>query len=160
MTNPLKNLDVSQRLTILDAIGTPADGQSLAGQNVNEFPAGVLFYVRSVNRLYTLRKNLNASMVPAGNDQNIINGIGSTAAAGRFVACAQRGFGTLAAGSVILPGFDTSRGGHFLVSYVQAGGTQGFLRGVIVSPGSIGITSSSGSDTSQVVCEFLEGAES
>ncbi len=154
----LKQLDPSQRVTIVEAIGDPSDGESLAGQNVNTYPAGALFYVRASHRMYELRKDLDVAVVATGA-LNVIDGIGSSAAAGRFVACEQRSFGTLVGGTIAIDGFDLTSGGEFLVGYVLPGGTQGFLRGGQTGPNEVTVTSSSNSDTSTVVVLFLESPE-
>lgn len=155
----LSQLAVEKRLTIVEHLGTSsADGESLAGQNVNNFPAGSLFYVRASHRLYELRKNLDTLVVQTSLF-NVIDGVGSSAAAGRFVAVDQWGAVTLAAGSGVLPGFDLSSGGFFLVSYTVAGGTQGFLHAAKTAANTVTVTSSSGSDTSTVLVVFKESPE-
>ncbi len=148
----------AKRLTIVESIGTPADGDSLAGQNVNNFQDGALFWVRSSHRMYELRKDLDTDVV-ATSRLNVVDGIGSSAAAGRFVATQQSGFGTLSGGAVALDGFDLTNNGHFLVSYVSAGGTQGFLHAATTADNTVTITSSSGSDTSVVFVMFVENPE-
>ncbi len=154
----LSLLPPAMRFTVLDIIGTPGNGDSLAGQNVNEFPAGAVFYVRESNRFYTLRKNLNSAVV-ATPAENVVDGVGSSAAAGRFVACQQSGVATLSGGTITLSGFDLSRGGKFLCTTVTPGGTPGFLHAAKTADNIATITSSSGSDTSSVLIVFVEDAE-
>lgn len=154
----LKLLDVQQRLTIVEEIGSATNGDSLAGQNVNTYPAGALFYVRASHRMYELRKNLETAVVATGR-LNVVDGVGSSAVAGRFVACEQHGFGTLVGGTIALDGFDLTNNGQFLVSYVAAGGTQGFLHAAKTAANTVTVTSSSGADTSTVVVLLLENTE-
>ncbi len=156
--NDLSLLTVSDRLLLVNALAD-GTGDSLAGQNVNALPAGALVYVRARNRLYTLRKNLNALIV-AGSNGNVVNAVGSSDEAGRFVAVNQWNIGTLAGGTVAITGWDLTRGGYFAVSYVTAGGTQGFLHAAVTALGTVTVTSSSGSDTSVVLVQFIENAES
>jgi|SRR5882724_7338782 len=150
-------LPPAKRLTIVENIGTPADGDSLAGQNVNNFPAGALFYVQAAHRLYELRKGLDA-LVVATSRLNVIDGVGSSDAAGRFVAVQQFGTGALSGGSVALDGFDLTNAGFFLVSYITPAGTQGFLRAAKTAANSVTAVSSSGSDTSTVLVVFVEAS--
>jgi hypothetical protein len=148
-------LDIHKRYTVVTRIGDGTDGDSLSGQNVNNFPAGALFYVAESNRLYALRKGI-PDAVGEQNGLNVVDGIGSSAAAGRFVAVQQFATGVLSAGSAIMTGFDLSAGGHFLVGYVTPGGTQGFLRAAKTADNVVTVTSSSGSDTSTVTVLYLE----
>ncbi len=95
-------IGVGKRVTILDTIGASgdgSDGQSLRGQNVNDFPDSALFYVRNSNRLYRLKKNQSIAIAEdtSGMD-NVINGIGSSAVNGRFVALVQMATVTLTPG--------------------------------------------------------------
>lgn len=151
-------LALGKRLTIVERIGDASNGDSLSGQNVNNFPAGALFYVRASNRFYQLRKGLDPVVVSVGNN-NVVNGVGSSAAAGRFVAVQQSGAVTLVAGTNTISGFCLSEGGFFLVSYVTPGGTQGFLHAAITAANIVTVTSSSGTDTSVVVVVFVENPE-
>ncbi len=149
-------LSVAKRVTIVESVGTPDDGNSLAGQNVNNFPSGALFYVESSHRMYELRKNIDALVAEDGSFFNVVNGVGSSAVAGRFVAQQQFGHGALVAGSLSLDGFDLTNNGFFLVSYITPLGTQGFLHGQKVDANTAAVTSSSGSDTSTVLMVFVE----
>ena len=151
-------LSLAKRLTVVERIGDPSNGDSLAGQNVNNFPAGALFYVRASNRFYQLRKNLDA-LVVANSLNNVVDGVGSSAAAGRFVAVQQSGTATLSTGTASIPGFDLSAGGNFLCSYVTIGGTPGILHAAVGAANSVTVTSSSGSDTSVVLVVFVEFPE-
>ena len=151
----LKMLDVNQRLTILDRVGSPANGDSLAGQNVNAYPEGALFYVRASNRLYELRKNLDA-LVVQNSLYNVVDGVGSSAADGRFIAVDQWGTLTLSGGTGLLPGFDLTEGGFFQCTYVTIGGTPGILHGAKTAANSMTVTSSSNTDTSVVLVVFKE----
>ena len=151
----LSLLAVAKRLTVVEHIGTTADGDSLAGQNVNNYPAGSLFYVRASNRFYQLRKNIDGAVVATGAF-NVVDGVGSSAAAGRLVAVQQWATATLSAGGATIAGFDLSSNGFFLVSYVTAGGTQGFLHALKSAPNLATVASSSGADTSTVLVVFVE----
>lgn len=134
MDNSPTTIGVGKRWTILNSIGNDgSDGQSLRGQNVNDFPANALFYVRDSGRLYRLKKDMAIAIVQdASGMANVINGLGSSAAAGRFVAIRQMGIGTLVAGegsaSVVIAGFDVNPDGWFHVTHTSFGGTTGFLR--------------------------------
>lgn len=144
----LVQLPPAKRLTVVTHLGTGADGDSLAGQNVNDFPAGALFWVRQSNRFYQLKKNLNSAVIPdVGIYRNVINGIGSSAAAGRFVAVQQLGEGVLIGGTIAVSGFDLSAPGFFLCSLITVGGTPGFIRAAATSLAQVTLTSTSGSDT-------------
>lgn len=151
-------LSVSKRITIVESIGSGADGDSLRGQNVHNFPSGALFYVRASHRMYELRKNIDALVVATGL-LNVVDGIGSSSVNGRFVACEQYATATLIAGSVAIDGFCLDQSGSFLISYVTLGGTQGFIRAARTDANTVTVTSSSGSDTSLVVVRFLENPE-
>ncbi len=155
MSSALAQLAVSKRLTIVSKIGTPADGESLAGQNVNDFPAGALFYVEQSNRFYVLRKNLDSAVV-ASNLENVVDGIGSSAAAGRFVAVQQFAAVTLLGGTATVSGFDLERGGAFLVSLQTPGGTTGFVHAVKTTNTTATVTSSNGADTGSYTIVFVE----
>ena len=157
-------MTVYKRLTVVDRIGTDgSDGESLKGQNVNLFPEGSLFFAVSSNRLYRLRKNLDPAVIAdAGVFKNVVDGIGSSSAAGRFVAVNQYAEGGLESnegGSTIaIDGFDLSLPGAWLTSYVTPGGTQGFLHAQATGGTSlveVTITSSSSTDTSIVLVEYL-----
>jgi hypothetical protein len=143
-------LPPAKRLTIVSSLGSSADGDSLAGQNVNDFPAGALFWVKSQNRFYALKKNLNVLTIPdVGFYRNIVNGVGSSAVAGRFVAVQQMGQVTLAGGTVNVSGLDlSSASGFFLISLITPGGTPGFIHAAPSSIVQATFTSTSGSDTS------------
>lgn len=146
----LKLLDPSQRLTIVDRIGADgSNGDSLSGQNVNEYPEGALFYVRASNRFYELRKNLDTLIAPNALE-NVVNGIGSSAVAGRFIAVQQIGTGALSGGTILIPGFDLTNGANIMAFYITPGGTQGFLRAAKTAANSLTVTSSQGADTSTV----------
>lgn len=152
-------LALSKRLTLVTHIGDASDGDSLRGQNVNLFPDGALFYVAQSNRFYALRKGLASAVVATGL-LNVVDGIGSSDANGRFVAVEQRGVGTLTGGTTTIAGWDLSASGFFLVSYNTPGGTQGFLRAAATAANIVTITSSSGSDTSSVNVVFVEAPRS
>jgi len=151
-------LPVAKRLLLVNVL-SDGSGDSLGGQNVNDLPAGAMVYVRARNRLYTLRKNLNALIV-AGSNGNVVDAVGSSDTAGRFVAVQQWNTGTLSGGTVAITGWDLTRGGLFAVTYVSAGGTQGFLHAAQTALGTVTVTSSSGSDTSIVLVQYFENAES
>ncbi len=140
---------VSKRLTIVSSVGTPSDGDSLAGQNVNNFPEGALFFVESSSRFYVLRKNVDAAVV-ATVANNVVDGVGSSAVDGRFVALTQIRSAVLSAGSATgITGFDVSSvNGFFIITLVSPGGTPGFVHATITAPNTVSLTSSSGSDTS------------
>lgn len=145
------------RLTLVDNIGTPADGGSLAGQNVNAFPDGALFYVANTNRFYRLKKNLPTGVIAdSSSNHNVVGGVGSSLAAGFFVACQQQGVFTMTAGSATVSGLDLSTAGSFLVSYVTISGTAGTVHGAITNVGLATFTSNQGSDASTMVFVFVE----
>ncbi len=148
-------LDVHKRTTIVAKIGVGSDGDSLSGQNVNNFPDGALFFVRDSGRFYTLRKNL-PDAVGEQNGVNVVDGIGSSAAAGRFIAVQQYGVAQLSNGTGVITGLDLSRGGVFLVSYVTLSGTPGFIHAAKTADNFATVSSSSGSDNSQVLAVFVE----
>jgi len=162
--NAPTTIGVGKRVTVLNSVGTQgdkSDGQSLRGQNVNSFPAATLFYVRASNRMYRLKKNMAVAIAEdTGTMLNVINGLGSDAAAGRFVALVQMGFGTLEGGEgtsfVDIDGFDVNPDGWFHVSYTSFGGTQGSLMAEVISETTVRVTSSSGSDTSNVFVTYYQ----
>lgn len=150
------------RLNLVDSIGTPADGESLSGQNVNAFPEGALFYVRASNRFYRLKKGLPSTVTP-GAPFNVVSGIGSTVANGAyFVACQQQGTFTLAgSGTATVVGLDLSTAGYFLTSVITTGGTVGVVHGAITNDHTATFTSTQTADTSTMVFIFVEtGTES
>lgn len=152
----LSQTAIAKRITLVNTIGSAADGDSLRGQNVSNFPEGALFYNRAAHRLYELRKNLDSLVVADNANFNVVDGVGSSAAAGRFVALNQWASGVLSGGSLVIAGFDLTNSGRFMVGYVLAGGTQGFLHATKTSAASLTVTSSQGADTSTVVVQFLE----
>lgn len=158
----MSNLDlltVSKRLTIVTHIGDGSDGDSLAGLNVNEFPAGVLVYVAESNRLYRLKKNLDPLVIADnGIYRNVVDGIGSSAAAGRWVAQPQVATITLVNGTANLSGFDLSTPGFFMVSPVTLIGTPGFTTAVAASVAEVTATSASNTDDSVYGLIYVEGA--
>jgi len=155
----LSQAALGKRLTMVENVGSPGDGDSLSGQNVNNFPDGALFYVRASHRMYELRKNLDALVVESDTTLNVRDGVGSSASAGRFVATQQWTFGTLSGGTLAIPGWDLTNNGFFLISVATIGGTPGTLHGAKTAANSMTVTSSSGSDTSTVVVAFLENPE-
>jgi len=141
-------ISVSKRITIVDSVGTPDDGESLAGQNVNNFPEGALFFVRATGRLYALKKNVNAAVVATGAN-NVVDGIGSAQDTGRFVALKQWRTVTLTGGSATgITGFDLTGTGTFEITLVTPGGTPGFVHAAITAPNTLSLTSTNGADTS------------
>lgn len=125
-TTMLAILTVAERFTIVDAIGTPGEGGTLAGLNVHSLPAGVMVFVAGINRLYQLRKDLPIAVIPDVTDfANVVAAVGSSHTAGYFVACTQMGTVTLSGGEGTVSGFDLSRSGKCLSSLVTAGGTLG-----------------------------------
>lgn len=167
--NAPTTIGVGKRVTILDVIGEQGDssnGQSLRGQNVQNFPESTLFYVRDSNRLYRLKKNLAIAIAEdvSGFD-NVINGIGSSAVNGRFVALVQMAIISLSAdegGSTgTTAGFDVNPGGYFHCTYDTFAGTTGQLRAEPVGDTQVTVTSSSTSDTSDVFVTYYQspGAE-
>ncbi len=168
-TQASKQIAVGDRFTILDSIGAPgngSDGQSLRGQNVQMFPEGAIFYVCDSNRFYKLKKNQSIAIAEdtTGMD-NVINGIGSSAVNGRFVATVQMAVITLTPGgesgtsSGTAPGWDVNPGGWFHVSYVTFGGTTGALRAFVASETTVTAESNSGSDSSDVFVTYYETPE-
>ena len=147
----LPQLDPAQRLTLVDHI-TPgaADGNSLSGVNVDLYPEGALFFVNVNTRLYVLHKNLDSSVVADTVNNNVVDGINSSAAAGRFIALEQYGTGVLSAGVIAISGFDVTRGGRFFASYQTIGGTPGILHAAKTANNTVTVTSSSNADTSTV----------
>lgn len=156
----LPQTPAAQRLTLVDSIGTPADGESLSGQNVNAFPEGALFYVRAVNRFYRLKKGLPSTVTPGGAG-NVVSGIGSTVANGAyFVAVQQQGTFTLVGGTAAVVGLDLSTTGYFLTSVITIGGTVGVVHGAVTNDHTATFTSNQGADTSTMGFIFVEtGAE-
>jgi hypothetical protein len=167
--NAPADMGIGKRVTILNTIGVQgdkSDGQSLRGQNVNNFPAASLFYVRDSNRMYRLKKSLAVAIAEdTGGMANVINGLGSSAANGRFVALVQMGTGTLTGGegtsTVDIAGWDVNPAGQFHVSYSTLSGGVGALMAESISETTVRVTSSSGSDGSIVFVTYyqLPGAE-
>lgn len=150
-------LTVEKRLTIVTSIGTGADGDSLAGLNVNEFPAGALVYVLSTDRFYRLKKNLDPAVIAdTGIYHNVVDGIGSSAAAGRWVATQQVATITLVNGTANLSGFDLSTAGFFMVSPVELIGTPGFTTADTTTVAEVTVTSASNTDDSVYGLLYIE----
>lgn len=144
----LTQTSVADRLTLVSSIGTGDDGDSLAGQNVNNFPDGATFFVKSTKRYYVLQKNLPSTVVAASNE-NVVDGIGSSSVAGRFVAALQADVVTLASGTVTSSGWSLPVGPNyfFLVSLVNANSTtSGFTHAARATDHSVTVTSAQGSD--------------
>lgn len=156
----LTQIPPTSRLTLVENIGTPADGGSLAGQNVNAFPEGALFFVRTTNRFYRLKKNLNVLVIADQNGGlNVVNGVGSSAAAGRFVACQQQGTVTLGSGGTgTVSGLDLSTAGFFLLSATATSGTVGVTTGAITTVAQATFSSTQAADRSSLVFVFVETA--
>lgn len=151
----------AQRVTLVSSIGSGADGDSLAGQNVNNFPDGALFYVASTKRFYQLQKNLPATVVANGNG-NVVNGIGSDSVDGRFVALLQSDTFTLTGGTQTAIGWSLPVGPtyRFLVSLVTVGGTTGFVRAARTDDHSVTVTSTQGADTGVYFIVLIPNGES
>ncbi len=147
---------VGKRVTILDTIGEAGDdsnGQSLRGQNVQNFPDAALFYVRNSNRMYKLKKNMSVAVAEdtTGMD-NVINGIGSSSASGRFVALVQMNVITLGEGGTgTIAGWDVNPDGWFHCTYVTFGTGPGFLRAFAASETTVTVASSDGESTGGTV---------
>lgn len=165
--NSPTTMGVGKRVTILDSVGTTGDhsnGQSLRGQNVQNFPSSSLFYVRDSNRMYRLKKNMAVAIVEDGTGMcNVVNGIGSSAENGRFVALEQMGFGSLtggeSGGTVTIAGWDVNPDGYFHVTHVTLEGTPGFLMAGVASETTVTVTSSSDTDTSDVFVTYYQTPE-
>src|ERR1700675_3518668 len=159
-------IGVGKRITIVDKVGVQgngSNGQSLRGLNVQDYPDGCLFYVRDSNRMYKLKKHQAVAIVEdsTGMD-NVVNGIGSDAVNGRFVALVQMGLGTLVSGeptsSVVIAGFDVNPGGWFHVTHVTFAGTVGFLRAAKASETTVEVFATT-DDTSDVFVTYYETPE-
>jgi hypothetical protein len=144
----LTQTSVAERLTLVATVGLGSDGDSLAGQNVNNFPDGALFYVASSKRFYALQKNLPVTVVASGNG-NVIDGVGSSSVAGRFVACLQSDLLTLSGGTLTQIGWSLPNpsGYNFLATLVNAhSSTTGFVTVARATDHSITVTSAQGAD--------------
>lgn len=155
----LTSLTVQKRVTIVSHIGSAGAGGSLRGQNVQAFPEGALFYVEQSDRFYVLRKNL-PDAVGEQNGLNVVDGVGSSPANGRFVAVQQFGETQLSNGTGVIVGLDLSRDGRFLVSYTTVTGTPGIIHAAKTADNVATVTSSSGSDNSRVLAVFVEAPAS
>ncbi len=165
MDNSPTTIGVGDRLTILSSIGEigdGSDGQSLRGQNVNKFPNTALFYVRYSARFYRLKKDMAIAIVEDTTGmENVVNGLGSDAVAGRFVAVRQMGIGTLVpnevSSTVVISGFDVNPGGWFHVTHDSFGsGTPGILRAFASSETEVTVVSTSGSDNGIVFVTYYQ----
>jgi hypothetical protein len=147
----LPQLDVAQRLSLVDDIGSFADGASLAGKNVNALPEGVIVLVRSTGRVYQLR-SCTATQVVATPAGNVILGVGSpaTGVGKRWVALQQTAQATLAGGTATVLGFALKATDVPVAFLVTVGGTAGFLHAAQATDHSITVTSTQGADTSVV----------
>lgn len=148
-----------QRLMLVQSIGTTGDGDSLAGQNVQALPAGVLAYVADTNRFYRLKKNLDPLVLPdSGIWQNVVAGVGSSSENGLWVAVQQTTSVTLVNGSTAAPiiGFDLSHAGDFLVGLVTPIGTTGFVHGAAATVASATFTSTQGADDGVYLAVYVE----
>lgn len=146
----LATLTVAERLTVVDAIGTPGEGGTLAGLNVHGLPSGVLVLVASINRIYQLKKDLPIAVVPDTSDfVNVVAAVGSSHTDGYFVACTQMGTVTLSGGEGTVAGFDLSRPGQFLSKLITVGGTIGkYVLYVAQDAATIAVQSESSDDSS------------
>lgn len=166
MNNASVQIAVGDRLTIVDSIGTRGDhsnGQSLRGQNVNDYPDSALFWVRNSNRLYKLKKNQAIAIAEdtTGFD-NVVDGVGSNDVNGRFVATNQFCQALLAADeesgtSVTVGGFDLTSDGSWLMTHQGVdGGTPGTLWAEIVNETTVKLHSTASTDTNLVFATFVE----
>ena len=146
----LATLTTAKRLTLVESIGTPGVGGSLAGINVTALPAGALAYVGSINRFYELRKNLPSAVVPDVTIyRNVVAAVGSSNVAGYWVACQQQGQATLVGGEATVLGFDLSRPGKYLYSIVTGAGSIGdYVIFTANTAGSLDVQSADSDDTS------------
>lgn len=148
-----------QRLTLVQSIGTTADGDSLAGLNVQALPAGALAYVADTNRFYRLKKNLDPLVLAdTGIWQNVVAGVGSSSVNGMWVAVQQTASVTLVGGTTPAPivGFDLSHAGDFMVGLVSPIGTTGFVHGVAATAASATFTSTQGADDGVYLATYVE----
>lgn len=163
MNSAPRTIGVGLRVTYVDRIGNSgADGQSLRGLNVNNFPDSALVWVRDSNRMYKLKKNMAISIVQDVSGMfNVVDSVGSNATDGRWVALVQMGIGTLAfaeglGAHVTIPGFDVNPGGWFHVSHTAFGGTSGSLKGEAATETTVTVTSSNDADTGDVFVTYYE----
>lgn len=155
----LVSLPAALRLILVSIIGTPGVDDSLANLNVNEYPAGVLAYVKATKRFYTLKKNLDTDVVAdGGNYRNVVNSIGSSAVAGRWVAVQQQGSGTLVGGTLVVSGFDLTQPGFFITSLLNAAGTTGYVKTTKTTDATATLLSTSNSDVGTYGVVYVEGA--
>lgn len=140
----------AQRVTLVATVGTKGDGDSLAGLNVHDLPAGALAYVLDTNRLYVLRKDLSTTQVE-GASGNVINSVGSADTGFRWVAVQQCDVAVLVNGTATLNGWALGSPEFFLVSVVTAGGSAGTLHAARTTDHSVTVTSSDAEDTSTVL---------
>jgi hypothetical protein len=156
----LTQLPASQRLIIVQNIGDTSQGDSLAGQNVGLYPAGILAYVVDSNRFYRLKKNLNVLVVAdTGNYRNVVAGVGSSSVDGLWVAVEQIAQVTLSgSGTATVSGFDLTTAGDFLVSLVTPGGTTGFVHAVATTAVEATFTSTQAADTGTYLGVYVESA--
>lgn len=146
-----------QRLILVQSVGTTADGDSLAGQNVQALPAGVLAYVADTNRFYRLKKNLDPLVLPdSGIWKNVVAAVGSSSENGLWVAVQQTASVTLVGGTATVIGFDLSHAGDFLVGLVTPIGTTGFVSGAEASVASATFTSTQGADDGVYLAVYVE----
>lgn len=150
----LATLTVADRLTLVDEIGTPSEGGTLAGLNVASLPAGALVYVEASNRFYVLRKDLPTAVIPDVSPyRNVVAAIGSSAQNGYFVACSQQAEVTLVGGQATALGFDLSRDGNWLVGMRAPGGSIGDY--VLVTPSTDAAVSVQSEDSDDASTYFI-----
>lgn len=139
----------AQRVTLVSGIGVGSDGDSLAGQNVNNFPDGALFFCADTKRTYMLQKNLPVTVVAGNANGNVVAGIGSDHTAGFFVACLQADTFILSGGTLTQIGWSLPVGQNydFLVSLITPGGTPGFPHAARATDHSVTLTSTQDADT-------------
>jgi hypothetical protein len=157
----LTQLPAAQRLLIVQNIGDTSQGDSLAGQNVGLYPAGVLAYVVDSNRFYRLKKNLPTAVIAdTGLWRNVVAGVGSSSEDGMWVAVEQVAEFTLSgSGTAAVNGFAlTVSEGAFLISLVTPGGTTGFVHGVASTAAQATFASTQAADTGTYVAVYIESA--
>lgn len=144
------------RVTLVQTVAPVAGaGPSLQEIDSSVMPDGALAFVVGGNRWYRLKKTSTATLDTTSTFSNVV----AASNGGRWVAQIQLSQVVLVAGSATLVNqFDTSGGGYFTVSGLSNGasGTPGNRFAVKTNATTVTVTSSSGSDTSSVLVQYLE----
>jgi hypothetical protein len=154
MNQNLPQTSADLRVTLVQTVvPTVGAGPSLQEIDSATLPDGALAFVVGGNRWYRLKK----TSAVAADTTSTLHNVVPAANGGNWVASIQMAQVVLVGGAATLNNeFDLTGGGYFIVSGLSTLGTPGFRVANKASSTSVSVTSSSGSDTSSVLVQYLE----